>query len=164
MRQHDAVIGFGRVLWGVGGVDDGDASVAFLGQDGGDAGLGLGVEAGGRLVQEEQVRLLRDPLREQHTLALAAGEGAEPPVGEAGDAESVHALVHDRPVLAGESPPRPPMRPTAHGHGLPDGDRERVRDFAALHHECCATRVRPPERPGRQRVRSGEHAQQRRLP
>jgi len=65
---------------------------------------GGGVEAGGRLVEEDQVGVADDPDRDVGAAFLAAGEGADPCVPLVAEADQVDRLL-DRPwslVEAGE--------------------------------------------------------------
>lgn len=164
MGQGDAVIGVRGVVRIVRSVHDGHPAGALLGEYGRDLLLRLRVEPRRGLVEQQQVRLLREPLGQEDALALTAGEGAEPAAGQVGDAEAVHAAFDDGTVLAGEPAPSAPVRPPPHRHGLPHRDGQRVRHLAALDDQSGALLMEPAHRPRRERVSAGEDAEERRLP
>ena len=58
-----------------------------------DVARGLGVEAGGGLVEEEDLGLVQQGAGEGHALALAGGEALHPVVGPVGDAEAGEQVV-----------------------------------------------------------------------
>lgn len=71
------MIGVRGVLGIVGGVHDRHPSGAFLREQGRDPLLGLGVQSRGGFVQQQQVRLLGEPLSQEDPLALARGPEGE---------------------------------------------------------------------------------------
>ena len=80
------------------------------------------VEARGRLVEHDELRLLRQRARQQHELALAAGDHGVGPLREMRDAESLERARRDRAVVRRRPAEQVAVRGAAHQHhGL---DRE----------------------------------------
>ncbi|MGX1510266.1 hypothetical protein RKD44_001554 [Streptomyces collinus] len=125
---------------------------------------GLGVESGGRLVQEQQVGLLGQALGDQDALALPAGQLAELAGGEVVDAQSFHGGVDHDAVLPGQPPPRAPLVPAAHLHRLPGREGERVAYGAALRDEGRRAAFRVAQLSGCGIDHPGEDAEQGGLP
>ena len=84
-------------------VEDGHAElVPEVLEQRGDCILRFDVDAGGRLVQDEQLRLRSECLGDEGTLLLAAGERRQPPVRLGREADSVDRLAHRLTVGAGK--------------------------------------------------------------
>ena len=62
---------------------------------------GAHVDAGRRLVQQQQVGLAEQRAGDEHALLLAAGQLADVAVGQVADAEPVEHLVRPRPARRG---------------------------------------------------------------
>ncbi len=94
--------------------------------------LRLGVDAGDRLVEHEQVGFARERACDQDTLLLPAGELEHRPAGELGQADRLDRVV-DRGTIARAcpTPPAPTSEPTGRDD-LADGDREIGREHATL--------------------------------
>jgi hypothetical protein len=96
--------------------------------------LGGGIDPVERLVEQEQVGLLRECSREEHPLLLAAGELADlgPRLGR--ETDPIQHPVDDRVI----PPPRPPEPPGAgvasHQDDLPHGDGKRPVHHLPLRH------------------------------
>jgi hypothetical protein len=92
------------------------------------------VEVRRRLVEQEQIGALRQRHRDPGTLALAAGEGVDRPVGQVGDPGPGHRLGDDRLVvprpLAEPRLVRVPAAGDQVGHGQPLGGGRRLRQHA----------------------------------
>ena len=94
------------------------------------------VEVGQRLVEQQQVGVVDDRLRDGHPLLLAAGDLRHPPVGELGRADPVQRRVDPRPLLGGGAPQAEPPAGEAEGDQVAaaDGVAERggvvLRDVA----------------------------------
>ena len=90
----DALGQRGGVLEVVGDEQDGDAEPSEeVVQLRPDVGLGVGVERGERLVEQQHVRVARERARERDPLALAAGEIRRPGSFQVPDREPVEVLV-----------------------------------------------------------------------
>ena len=63
------------------------------------------VEEGGRLVEQNHRRLLRERLRYHHLLHLAVAEAAHAALSHRRNADALYRLAHDEAVVAGEAPP-----------------------------------------------------------
>src|SRR5690606_20007968 len=79
------------------------------------------VEVGGRLVEDEQRRFLRERDRDLRALELAAGERREVAVGELGDPGALHRPLDGLLVPAARPAQRPQVRGTAELDGLANG-------------------------------------------
>ena len=66
-----------------------------------DRGRRPGIDAGGRLVEEEDLRLGRERARDQHALLLAAGERPERLLGDGVQADLLEALGGEAPLARG---------------------------------------------------------------
>jgi hypothetical protein len=69
-----------------------------------------GIEAGKRLVEEQQLRLGRQRVGYQDSLLLAAGERTDPGIGEVGGVDGLKKLVHESSLGArphGDAQPSP---------------------------------------------------------
>ena len=121
------------VLEVVGGDDDGSTGGALRGEHGADLLGRRHVEAGGRLVEQQQVGLLGEALGDERPLALAAGQLAEVAAGEARRARRgrwrrarpSRSAARMRPTSAADR--CPPER-----HDLADGDGEVGRGVLGL--------------------------------
>ncbi len=96
-------------------VGDEHGGDAVLAQDGPEVGDERGsrrlVEAGERLVEQENLRLQHERASQRHPLRLAAGQGAGRPRGQRADAEAVQPPRHAA-LDHGSGTPRKP-RPSA---------------------------------------------------
>ena len=80
------------------------------------------VEVGGRLVQQQDRRLLGQRHRQPHPLPLAAGQLVDRPVGQVGHLGRGQRLGDDLLVGAAPLSQQPLMRVPAAGHQIGDGD------------------------------------------
>jgi hypothetical protein len=80
------------------------------------------VEARDRLVEQQHVGLLREPLCDEGALALTARQLVQRSGREVCDAEGVQGTVDRGAVLGREPPQRAGRRVPAHRHRLPDGE------------------------------------------
>jgi len=160
VEQDDAVGEGVGLLEVVGGEHDAAPGRRAVPQDGPEGATHLDVEAGGRLVDEEDVGVAAQGDPEQHPALLTAGELAEEAVLEPGEARGLDDRGHRqrRRVVAAEL-----------GEELPHP--ERLRDPRGLQHHAGAgagggvARV-APEEPGGAGGRGrepGEHAEGRGL-
>ena len=100
----------------MGAEQDGDAQLLpDLPGQGDDIGGVAGVQAGHRLVQQEQAGMVQQRLGQQEPLALAAGQGLQRPVGQATGVHPVQRIQHRR--APGGPQPRQAPAPAAHGAG-----------------------------------------------
>ena len=156
------------------GQDDGAAGGELVAEEGGERGAGLGVEPFEGLVEEEDVRLLRECGGEEHPARLAAGERAGVRAGERREAgrgeRAVDRLLVAPRERAEEAGVREASRGDRGAHGKA-GERAGVgrlreprdaarvvragkgRDRAAVEEHAA----------GGRRERAGEGAQERRL-
>ena len=77
--------------------------------------LRVGVDAGGRLVEDQQPRLCGDRLSDEGALLLAAGEGGDRLVGLFGQADAVDRRVDGVAIVGGERPEQVPPGDAARG-------------------------------------------------
>ena len=84
----------------------------------------MDVEGRGRLIQEQQIRLLGQNARQQHSLPLSSGQGAEITVAQMLRFRFPHTAQHDFPVAARRGPQRPQMRIPSQDHHFRRGQRE----------------------------------------
>lgn len=96
--QEDGVVGRRRVAEVMGGDDDEVALVALVLDDFSNALGRCGVEAGDRLVEEQDRRSLSDALGDEHTLALTPRHLGEVPAGERAQIEAIEGFVDDLAV------------------------------------------------------------------
>ena len=81
-----------------------------------DLGLGADVDAAGRLVEDQDLRVRREPAGQDHLLLVAAAQVPDELLGVGrGDLQQLDVLVGDRPLLGGSdasaaSPDRPGPR------------------------------------------------------
>ena len=96
--------------------------------------LGAHVDAGEGLVEQQDVRLLGERAGEKDALLLPAGELADRPPGEVGDAELLERAAHRLAVgrLRPLQRPQPAVAP--HHDDVGDGHREAPVDLLALRH------------------------------
>ena len=131
-----------------------------------------GVEVGGRLVEQHHRRLHREHAREQHPLALAAGEFAQPARGEGGCAGGFQCEVDGAMVVRAGCAEQALVRQPAEADDIAYGEvavgfsllrepgdaagtlarRERIQPVATGHDLSLV-----------RRAQSGEHRQQRAL-
>src|SRR5918995_4334816 len=124
------------------------------------------VEAGHRLVEQQQVGLLGQALRDEDPLALAARQFVELAPGQVGHAEALERTVDGGSVATVEPRERPLTGVARHGHGLPHGDRERTIHVGGLQDEGDGARRAPRgdlQAPVARRHQAGDGAQQGRL-
>ena len=81
------------------------------------------VEERGRLVEQQQVGLLREGHGQPHPLALPAGELGDEPVAQVGDLGGVEGVGDRARVGGGPLPQQPLVRVAAAGDQVADGDR-----------------------------------------
>ena len=121
--QEDHIVGVPGLRQIVRGDDD-RAPVSVLGADGVPDRLdGHHIKAGGRLVQQQDVVVLRQPLGQQHPVAFPARQSGEVAHGKVVDVGPLHRLVNHPAILPVEKAQRPPARVAAHTDHLPDRDR-----------------------------------------
>src|SRR5262249_2396529 len=93
----------------------------------------------GRLVEHDELRLLRQRARQQHELALAAGDHGVGPFLEMRDAELVERAVRDHAVVGRRAAEEAAMRRATHQHHGLDREREgRVVDLLYIADAACA--------------------------
>lgn len=144
------------------GVYDRDAAPRFVVENSSDHRVGSPVQPCGRLVEQQQVGLLRESASDQHSVALPAGEFADLRVGKVADFHPVHRLGHDGTVAGQQRPPRASVRPSPYGDDVAHGHRQPVADADVLAH------VREPtghtaNSPGGRSKDAGDHVEQCRL-
>ena len=131
--------------------------VGLLLQQADDIHLVPDVQVGGRLVQEQYLRLLGQPAGQHHPLALAGGQLVEGAHGQVLDVHQLegplhndHVLVHGVPLSVGVAPHQDGVH---HAHG--EAVAGRVRDVADLlgqvlgpegRHVLAVQEDRPPGR------------------
>ncbi|SLM90884.1 hypothetical protein FM105_02285 [Brevibacterium yomogidense] len=92
-QDDDGVADAGRMGQVVQCGDNREPCVREPAQQSEDAQLRVGVQVVGRLVEEQQLRLLRECAGESHPLPLAAGQGREATLGERGAACDLQCLL-----------------------------------------------------------------------
>jgi hypothetical protein len=97
-------------------------------------------------------------LRQQCALPLAAGQRRQAAPPDLGQTQPFHGLVDQGTVAAIEPVPGTADGPPAHGHGVPDGQREPIGHGAALHDERHPAGD-PVDRAGGRRQHSGHQGQ-----
>ena len=112
------------------------------------------VEPGHRLVEHQQRRLGRQPLRDQHTLALSPRQLEQLALCQIGDLESVHRLLDRRPPVGADSSQEPADAVAAHRHDLVDRERQLRRHLCRLQHVGDVAAAGTPTE-DRQRSRHG---------
>ncbi len=117
--------------------------------------LGAGrVHARERLVEQQQRGVLDERPRDEHALALTAGEIAEGPLGAVRQADALERVTGERAVGSRRAPPPRHPRDGAHQRHVERADREIQARALGLGHERDA--------PGGQRKRTrGERAARR---
>jgi hypothetical protein len=91
------------------------------------------VHARRRLVHEQQLRPAQQRPGDEHALLLAAGQLADLPAGEVGDAQPLQHPRHLLPLGSGRSGQQARLA-ARHEHALRDGDREAPVDRLQLRH------------------------------
>jgi hypothetical protein len=136
--QPKDVIGCSDVVTVVSDADDGNAPFGFFGKDFADTTLALVVESGGGFVEDEDLGAASEPLGEQHSLTLAAGE-----IGERAVLEALHPHPGDRAFCRSgavsccpRTPPVPAVAPGSHRDHVTDCEAERLRCRWPLDDEC----------------------------
>ncbi len=91
------------------------------------------IEEGGRLVEEDDRRLLREGFGDHHLLSLAVAQGLDHAMGEMADLNVLESLADDLPVLLAERAPKTGVGAAAEADQLLDAH---VADFALVgqHH------------------------------
>jgi hypothetical protein len=112
-------------------------------EKGGERLLGLDVDPGGRLVEDQQLGLGRKRLGDERPLLLTAGEPGERPVGDLREPDPADRLVHVRPVVPPEAPEQPRARQSSGRHDLANGRRRVEPQLSTLRQ--VAERVPAPE-------------------
>jgi zinc/manganese transport system substrate-binding protein len=171
--RHDApgeeqeVVGLGGIAEIVGGHEDG-APGGPLGGDGIEDVLpGDEVEAGDRLVEQQHVGLLGEPLGDEGPLSLAAGQLVQRAPSEVRDGERVQGGIDGVAVAAAEATERAGGRVAAHRDGLPNGEREvlvHLRGLQDVRHPASARRRRDEQLARPRLEQAGHGVQQRGLP
>ena len=105
------------------------------------------VDAGHRLVEQEQVGLRRQRAGEEHAPPLAARQAPDLRPQVALHADLGERVVDGAAVVAARPPDRPEAREAAHHHDVLDGDRERPVDVLGLRDVGDAPRLAPGGRP-----------------
>lgn len=80
------------------------------------------IESCERLVEQQHVVILSQPLGHEYPLALPAGELGEMPAGQVRDRHPLHRCCDDRSVRISEALELTDTRIPAHGHDLAYGD------------------------------------------
>jgi hypothetical protein len=102
--------------------------------------LSVHVDAGGRLVEDEQIRAGNQGFRQESTLLLSAGEPAQDRPGPAREADPLDRLVDEHPITATEGSQKPPR----HASALDDFANGRWRIDAELSPLCQVPDSRSP--------------------
>jgi hypothetical protein len=146
----------------VGGRDDRTPLRSKVGEERVEQLLARAVDARERLVEEQDRRVLDERARDEHALALAAGEVAEPRVGEVGEADPVERGVgEDALAPARRAPPRDP-RERAHERDVERADR--IVEPRALRLRHITEAARRPDRPRERRQLAEQEPEEGRLP
>lgn len=116
---------------------DGGPASRLVGEDLPGSGAACRIESGRWFVEQENVRLPRDSLREQCPLSLTTREGIEGPVGKVKKFHSGKRVLHPPAAFL---PPRTGRasgmsRPRPHRGDLAHRERKRVGGCGALHDE-----------------------------
>ena len=113
--------------------------------------FGFRIDAGGRLVEQQQLRFLCDRARYENSLLLSAGEIRNRPIRQRLHPDGTQRLVNDLAILFAAALPKLQPRKASHRDDVPHGCREGPIHRFDLGH------VR--DRPRRQRPRlCAEHA------
>jgi zinc/manganese transport system substrate-binding protein len=162
--QQEQVVGARGIAEVVGGDDHRLPRCPLLGDDLEDVLARHEVESGDRLVEQQDLGLLGQPLRHECPLPLTAGELVEGPLGEVAEAQRLQGAVDGGPVGGPEPPQQTRAGVAAHRHGLPDGEREPLADDRALQdvgHATGGRRYR--EATGTRWQQPGQRVEERRL-
>ena len=128
-----------------------------------DALLRRQVEAGDRLVEEQQVGTGGERLGDQHALALAAGQIAERPAQHRPDVHPLRRLGDRPPVVGAEPAEQAALAVATHAQHLADADRHPAVLQLVLGDERDPDIAAPFDAPGRRPQQAGEDEQQRAL-
>src|SRR5689334_23043982 len=82
------------------------------------------VETGGRLVEDDEPRLLRERASQQHELPLAAGNHGVGPLRQMRDAEAIERGMRDGAIVRAWAAEKISMRAAPHQHHRLDGEGE----------------------------------------
>ena len=126
-RQQEHLVVLGGLADVVGRGDDRRAPVELAGERLEVAFAPAGIEAGGRLVEDDEVGATREGLGEVDALALPARERAQGRATEVGDAHRLHRPAHE--VMVGRAHPteQAEVGEAGHAHDVDDADRQHVR-------------------------------------
>ena len=133
-QHHDPVAHAQQLGQLRGDQDDGEALAREVGDDRVDLGLGLHVDALGRLVQDQHARLGRQPLGQHDLLLVAAGQRLDRlQVAPEPQAQAVEVAAHEAQLA---------RRPDQAGHGRLVDDRQGgVGEDREVHHQALADPV-----------------------
>src|SRR5215470_17368392 len=95
----------------------------------------LEIEEGRRLVEQRDLRRLRERPRKKHPFALAARELLDVAISERKQAKSLQGLPRDLEIARTFKMKRANMRGAAHQHNLEHGETKRERIFLAHHRD-----------------------------
>src|SRR6266545_1454262 len=166
-RLADEQDTFDEVLHGaelVRDVEDGHAELlSELSQQRGDRLLRLHVDAGGRFVEGQQLRVAGERLRDECALLLSAGECREPAVGSRLQSDALDRLAHGRAVTGAERPEQTRACDAAGADQLTHGQRRVDRGLRTLR-QVTAALDRDLDAPGRRLLEPENEPKQGRLP
>ena len=101
-------------------------------EQGGQRLLRVCVDAGGRLVEDQEARLGRDRLGDEGALLLAAGQSGDRLVCLRGQADAADRRVDGAAIVGRQRPEQPPAGDAAGGDDLADGGRGLDPEVGAL--------------------------------
>ena len=152
------VAGIGQV---VGREQDGATRVCLGSNELKDPLLGRGVEAGCRLVEQQDRCMLSDALCDEGALALPAGEFVDRPATQVREPDTLECFVACPPVGAPEGPEEASGGVAAHSDDVLDGEPELGVDGGCLEH--IGNRSPCGDRAGRGSETAADEGQHRRL-
>ena len=161
-QQHDDVRAAGLAEV-VGRQDDRGADRGHLVDEVEDALLAGQVEAGDRLVEQQQVRLRREGLGHQHPLALPPGQIAERTLAQRLDVESAGGGGDGVPIVGVQPPEQPPAAEATHPQHVLHAEGHPAVLVLLLRDERDAGARRQRDAPVRRPNESGEQPEQRAL-
>ena len=167
--EHDQVRLRGRSdVMGRG--DHGASTVTLLGDDLEDDALARHVESRDGLIEQQQVRVLHEPLCDQHTLSLPAGKFGQLALQQVADAESLDRSADALAGRRGRTSEQPELGVGPQTDGLGHRHRDLRSDRGALEHvgdPAVPRRHRIPEHaggPARDLHEPRQHPEERGLP
>lgn len=107
-----------------------------------DRGLHLGIDAGGRFVEQQQVGFASQRPRDEHALQLATRQAADPPVGERRQPGDLHRLGGLHAIIIAVAQEQLRFGEAPHQHHLPHADRKGAVELQALRYVADAARGR----------------------